>query len=622
MPVNLERNDDVFTLDLSTCRGSEFQDALAKCQALPGSRFNWDDKLWETSADPRNLKRIILSLNPTCDPGLIEWAETQQQALEHELVTHLPEDAEVDVPWGTQRMPWQPENINGFPFEGLKAHQRSLIAALTKENRGVRSPLRAIVADDMGLGKTGETLSLVAEVAAKAGRASVGPFGKSWEMDLGPKLVVCPNSVKGVWAREIERWLGDQPVAVVDATTLKARMNQLEHGIATDAWCIVNYEQLRVKKTVRTTKAGGKKTEWPLKEPIFEKTHWDVVIADEAHRAKNRKAHVTRGLFRVHATIQIAATGTPLMNSPDELWSLLHWLYPEAYKSFWAFYEAYVESIEGFKGKVVVGVKNPDGLRFELHEKLYRRTKDEILDLPEKTRVTVPIRLDKKQADLYDEAERGLWFEVEQAVQEGDKAAKEFADAVESGRAVYTVPNGAARTVRLRQILSTPELLGGEDHSAKLDACVDAVVDNRHRPHVVFTEFVGTSLALQRRLEAKGIRVGVYTGETPQPVRTELEDEFQAGEIDVMVGTIGAMREGITLTRADTVHFIERAWVPGWNEQAEDRLHRIGQKNAVTIYIYEAVDTVDDGKIKPTNRLKESIVATVLPKDKIKEVTQ
>jgi hypothetical protein len=70
------------------------------------------------------------------------------------------------------------------------------------------------------------------------------------------------------------------------------------------------------------------------------------------------------------------------MNTPDELWSILHWLFPDEYTSYWDFYETYVDYTEGYFGKVITGVRNPDALRFELHERLVRRTKDQVLDLP------------------------------------------------------------------------------------------------------------------------------------------------------------------------------------------------------------------------------------------------
>jgi SNF2 family DNA or RNA helicase len=116
-----------------------------------------------------------------------------------------------------------------------------------------------------------------------------------------------------------------------------------------------------------------------------------------------------------------------------------------------------------------------------------------------------------------------------------------------------------------------------------------------------------------------GLAARAYTGETDSKERADIEDAFQRGEIQVLVGT-SAMREGITLTAADTAHFLERAWVPAWNAQAEDRLHRIGQRDPVTIYIYEAENTVDDGTVFLTNRRKDSIVKTVLPQDEVKEL--
>lgn len=557
-------------------------------------------------------------MQPIADPSIVEWVKSARQTNEQELVSPLPDDAEVTIPWGHDRAPWQPEEVNSEPFVGLKPHQRALVGALA----GL-SEMKAIVADDMGLGKTGSALAAIAEAATIKGDGGIIQEDDYLRYVTGsePRLIVCPNSVKGVWRREVGRWLGPgEPVQIIDGTTPKARHNQLVTSLDDPTWIIVNYEQLRTQKIKRKTRTGGTKTEEIMKEPLFAESKWLAVIADEAHRAKNRKASQTRGLFRVQAPIMLALTGTPLMNTPDELWALLHWLFPKEYTSYWRFYEQYVDYIEGYFGKIITGVKNPDALRFELNKRLYRRTKAQVLDLPEKLRVRIPVQLDSKSRKLYTEAEKGLWLEIEKAVTEGDASATRFAAEASSGKNIYTIPNGAARTVRLRQILSTPALLGGEDHSNKMDALVENVIDNQHKQHVVFSEFVQSCNILAERLRTKELNAETYTGETEEHVRTELEDKFQRGEIQVLIGTIGAMREGITLTAADTQHWLERAWVPGWNEQGEDRNHRIGQRNAVTIYIYEAENTVDDGKIAPTNRLKERIVKTVLPKDKIKEV--
>ena len=149
----------------------------------------------------------------------------------------------------------------------------------------------------------------------------------------GPKLIVAPNSVKGAWKREIFKWLDpSEDVFVVEGTPAK-REEAIRSAIAVDGWAIVNWEQLRVERKRLKTRNGGERTVTQMKQPLFETTPWLAVIADEAHRAKNRKASQSMGLHRIDANPMIAATGTPIMNSPDELWSLLKWMWPKEYTS-------------------------------------------------------------------------------------------------------------------------------------------------------------------------------------------------------------------------------------------------------------------------------------------------
>ena len=135
------------------------------------------------------------------------------------------------------------------------------------------------------------------------------------------------------------------------------REEAIRSAIAVDGWAIVNWEQLRVERKRLKTRNGGERTVTQMKQPLFETTPWLAVIADEAHRAKNRKASQSMGLHRIDANLMIAATGTPIMNSPDELWSLLKWMWPKEYTSYWRFYDQYVEYHESYYGKVITGVK-------------------------------------------------------------------------------------------------------------------------------------------------------------------------------------------------------------------------------------------------------------------------
>jgi SNF2 family DNA or RNA helicase len=139
----------------------------------------------------------------------------------------------------------------------------------------------------------------------------------------------------------------------------------------------------------------------------------------------------------------------------------------------------------------------------------------------------------------------------------------------------------------------------------------------------VFCAFKESCAILAERLQRKyGAKVGIYTGDVkPGDDRTALEDAFQRGEIDVMVGTIDAMREGITLTNGRRQFWLSRSFVPAHNEQGEARCDRLGQQHQVLVYIPQSQGTVAADKVDPINRLKEKIVRTILPQIDIKEAT-
>jgi SNF2 family DNA or RNA helicase len=261
---------------------------------------------------------------------------------------------------------------------------------------------------------------------------------------------------------------------------------------------------------------------------------------------------------------------------------------------------------------VCTGVRNPEALRFELADKMVRRTKTQELDIPEKIVQTIPVTLNPKQKALYDEAAEAFWLEIKLAVEHGDVTLEQAENAISKGTIELLIPSAGARLTRLRQIVSTPALLGGEDDSAKLDTAVEIITDNQPKQFVVFCWYEGTTSCLQRRLEhhKPPLCVARITGKTGDP--TETVKQFQAGEIDVLCCTIAAGGTGLTLTAADTAIFIEEDWTPALNQQAQDRLWRQGQRNAVTILNLRASGTIDVERIAPKNKLKELIVSSVI----------
>ena len=627
MPPTLVRtDDDTLELSLSGCRGFEFEDAKEKVKEIPGRRFDFERKVWVVEATPFNADRILKTIRPKVDQEVINWIRESRATAEESLTTPLPDDvSDLLIPWSNQRLPHQPAVVNDEPYNGALPYQRSAIDALARWGR-------AILADDMGLGKTFEAISAVEEWRLR------NPLPDGTGLPEGPRLVVCPASVRGGWARELTRWLEDPPLQIVDAATPAKRAAQIEAAIADDAWVIVNYEQLRVKKVkIEKRRANGnisRRIEWQMKEPLFEETEWLAVIGDEIHRIKNKDALQTRGMWRVFGQTMFGLTGTPIMNSPDELWSILRWLWPHEYHDrgagfspgaipYWSFYMNYVDFWEDhYKRKVVTGVKNPDALRFALKGKLVRRTAS-LLDLKGRKRFFIDVPLNKGQQKLYDEAEKAMWLLVRKEAAEGDKTALEFIQKAEAGATageLFRIPNGAARFVRLQQIIENAALLGGDDDSANMDDFEERFMDSRPAQWVVFCKYKESCDLLADRLRRKyGVEVGVYTGDVKPGDRTALEDAFQAGELDVMVGTIAAMYQGITLTAAHMMYFLSREVVPDINEQCEAREDRLGQQELVRVYIPQAVNTVASDKVANINRVKEGIVRTVLPKDEIKE---
>lgn len=646
MSATLSKVGDLLEVKLEG-RWADIADAKEKIRDIPGRRWDPEKKVWVLPAEPHIADRVLKTIRPECPDDVMLWLKESMIDSEESLTTPLPDDADLLIPWARGRMPWQPDVVNDEKFEGALPYQRAAIDAMA-------SAERMLCCDDMGLGKTFQSISAVEEWRLR------NPTDAN-----GPRLVVAPASVLGAWSRELTRWLDDPALQIIDAKTPEKRHAQVVQGIKDDAWLIVNWEQIRVKKVEAKTKGGGKRKMTVMKQPLFQypqAVEWDIplsewdlatyakadrqfgkadpvwlaVIADEIHRAKTKDSQQSKGLHRIYGKVMYGLSGTPLMNSPDELWSLLRWLWPDQYhergenhapgaQAYWPFYMTYVDFWEDHYGrKVVTGVKNPDALRFALKGKLVRRTAG-ILGLKGRKRFFFDVPLTPKQQKLYDEAEKAMWLAVEKEVAEGNKAAIEFAQrAAEGGNAVelMRIPNGAARFVRLQQIIENAALLGGDDESAVMDDFEQKYADSRPNQWVVFCKYKKSCELLAERLRAKHkANVEVYTGDVPAAYRTKIEDAYQRGEVDVIIGTIDALYQGITLTNGHMQYWLSRDVVPAKNEQGEARQDRLGQQELVRVYIPQAPNTVATDKVHVINRLKEGIVKTVLPQVEIQEVS-
>lgn len=410
------------------------------------------------------------------------------------------------------------------------------------------------------------------------------------ELDCQRTLVVCPNTAKqSVWAAELARWCPWLTVLVMPNERTKrervmATVNLMHGPIA----LVIHYEAINVIAKERAAKNGWKRY-----------GEWDLVVADEAHRISNPDAQMTRQLKRIPSVHRLALSGSVIQNHAQELFSQLQWLFPDRYSSKWRDWnDRYLDFVDSGYAKVCVGVRIEKlaDLRDELGRFMVYRRKDDVLPgLPSRTVETRVVALSAAQRRVYEELTESYFAEL------GD------------GEAPLKASDGLALLTRLRQVATGLDLVSGElVDSSKQDLAVELIADNEDDAFVVFSWFKGAAHGLAARLDALGIGNFVVDGDTRPAQRAEFIQQFQAGEGRVFIGTISTLGESVTLHRANNAIFLDRSWNPAANEQAEDRIYRIGQERPVTITHIVAADTVDETNVSPVLTDKQALRALIL----------
>lgn len=388
----------------------------------------------------------------------------------------------------------------------------------------------ALLADSVGLGKT------IQAIAA----ASTLPSGR---------LVVCPNSLKDWWASQIMEYCPHHGVLVCG----QGRDAVPDLDSPRD-WTIVHWEAIRSPQNLRRLR----------------KVYWSVIIADEAHRIKNVKTQTAKALKRLRARQRWALTATPYANLPADMFSILQWLRPDVYASYWKFYALYTNYFPTEWGRDAIGPKNEKTLAWELQDIMLRRESQSVFsEVPPTTTTILPVSLEGEQRSSY------------------SLVRKEALLTLEDGSEM-TIPNAVARTVRLRQVAVDPSLIGLPGGSAKLRA-VETLLEMSPEPVVIFTTFRVTAEKIAEHLtRSAGRAASLYVGGSPY---VEIA-AFQEGLTDTLVGTIAAMREGLNLQRARRAIFVDLPWSQIEWVQASGRI-RPGLERSTEIIIIEARNTID-----------------------------
>lgn len=335
-------------------------------------------------------------------------------------------------------------------------------------------------------------------------------------------------------------------------------------------------------------------------------TDFDAIIVDESHRIKNRNAQCTQQIRYLKADVKHIMTGSPFVNNPSDLWAQASFLDGSKVPGFWRFADhfcLYDEDLLERRGiKSVIGIQRGDELKDWLKTfAIWRFKKDIFPDLPPKIRYQYTVDLNATQRRMYNE--------IKSELQTYDR----------DGVAFFS-PNVLSALSRLRQITSaTPKVRGRywddrherwyydielTEPSSKLDAIMD-VLREASGQCVVFYTHTDVGRLLNVRLKAAGISCINMLQKDIDDSRLEKVNSFQSGQAKVFHSTLALGSESITLTAADTVIFVDRAWTPKDNNQGEDRVHRPGQRlptNVVDIFARATTDGYVRHKVATKDR--------------------
>ena len=403
-------------------------------------------------------------------------------------------------------------------------------ALMPFQEDGVRALMasdRLLLADDMGLGKTVQVIAALRMLRHRG--------------DIHSALVAAPASLLDQWRGELRKWAPELSAIIIRGSASDRRWQwQAETDVT-----LVSYE------TLRSDFDGN--TQAPVRRKV-----WDVVVADEAQRIKNRNdtSRSLKGLNRVRSW---ALTGTPIENHEEELASILEFVDHDK---------------EGPSKRYQPGPE-----LFSRHRQLQlRRKKGDVLeDLPEKQVTLLPIELHPTQRASYDKAE-----------QEGVVYLRSL------GRDI-TIQHVLELITRLKQICNADPMNG---ESSKLDDIGDrleSLVGQGHRA-LVFSQYTSDTAGVAAAAsQLRQFDPLVITGDVPPQDRPSIIERFKNnGEHQALIISLRAGGLGLNLQEASYVFHLDRWWNPAVERQAEDRTHRMGQTVKVNVIKYSCADTIEE----------------------------
>lgn len=453
----------------------------------------------------------------------------------------------------------------------------------------IRRQKAGLIGNEMGTGKTHCAIELDALWFDDIRKDTSRTF---------PTLVITPLNTFQSWVEKYEAQMPGIELMVIDRKNREAFIKGIHFNKA-DVF-IMHWDALR------------------LLIPYLQKYTFGTVIADEVHRASNRKSQATRALKKIRCHRKLGMSGTASGDKPENLWSILNWLWPTYYRSYWRFRSHYCVEEYVQRGaasyKQIVGVKNMQSLKKEMSPWYVRHLKrDECCEhhpngvmswLPAKTYDTIWVDLSPQQRRIYDQMKKNMVAWVNEHEDTPIVASVVVAQMTRLSQIALATPVVSEETrtrfdrvnqERYEEVSTVIDLVAP---SSKIDAVKELIKDHDDKRFVVFSSSKKACYLAQQEFEKAGITSKVLSGDTTDVQRQGMVQEFVDGGFQVFVAVIAAAAEGIDgLQHAtDTAIFLDRSWSAIKNQQAEDRLHRGGQKDTVQIIDVMARNTLDFGR--------------------------
>ena len=419
------------------------------------------------------------------------------------------------------------------------------------------SNFNCVLADEMGLGKTVQTLALLA-----ARKRPEDPTA----------MIICPASLLENWKRECQKFVPSFKVIALSGTKRAIHWeNAADYDLMICSYAVARRDALDIKKV-----------------------EISYLILDEAQHIKNPGTVNAQSCKNISAAHRLVLTGTPLENSPDDLWSIFDFLQPGMLGSFNSFKKYYH------------GIGASEGLQNDLTQRvapfIKRRTKDAVCkELPPKIEQTVYCEMSTEQRALYNKILRQSKKQIQELQKEGKRKA--------SFEVLTTL-------LRLRQVCCHPALLP-DNPDESIDACKlellkELILENidSKGKMLVFSQFTSLLKIVREWLDSEKIAYEYLDGATKK--RQDHVDNFNNNEkISIFLLSLKAGGTGLNLTSASTVVIYDPWWNPAVEAQAADRTHRIGQSQTVTSLKLVAKDSIEE-KILNLQAEKQKIFDTII----------